>query len=254
MVKIKDIYREIDALAPFDSALEFDNSGFLIGDCNREVKKVLITLDATNETVKEAKEEGVDLILSHHPVIFTGLKKIEEGSVVERLIKEDIAIICAHTNLDMAKSGVNEALAEVLGLKEVEVLKDSDGMGRIGTLTEEMTAEDFVQMTARKLKTAVRYTVKDKIIKRVAVLGGGGQDYWKTAVKNRADAFVTGESKHHILLEAKEKNFLYIDAGHFATEVVVCRNLKKLLKSRFKDIDVVIAKQTPPFETFNIER
>ena len=123
MIKIKNIYEFIDSFAPFKDSMDFDNCGLLVGNINSEVNNVLVALDITNEVVEEAKKLGANLIISHHPVIFKPIKKIMSDSVVYNLIKNDIAAICAHTNLDMAEdTGVNTCLANALELKNLQPL------------------------------------------------------------------------------------------------------------------------------------
>ena len=127
MTTVKDIYNYIDSFAPFDSAEEWDNVGILIGSGSTEVTKALITLDITNETADEAKKIGAQLIISHHPVIFGGLKRLSSDSPVYRAAKYDISCLCAHTNLDKSPVfGVNTALAAAIGLVDCRPCENNE--------------------------------------------------------------------------------------------------------------------------------
>ena len=152
MVKVKDVYDFIDSLAPFDCAMDFDNSGLLVGNINLEVNSVLVSLDITNEVVNEAKSIGANLILSHHPVIFNSIKNIYSDSVVHNLIKGNISAICAHTNLDIANDiGVNTCLAKVLNIKNIKPLSvyKTEKYNKIVVFVPEENSKDIINTMAR---------------------------------------------------------------------------------------------------------
>ena len=238
---VKDVYEFLNKIAPFNSAAEFDNVGLLIGSMEKEVEKILVCLDLSTDVLNQAKNEKIDLIVSHHPVIFKNVKQILEKDLIYDVVKSEISVICAHTNLDIAKDGVSNCLAESLDLFEIEILKDSENFGRIGKLKEELSCDEFIKKVSKNLKTTIKAVRTTKKIKKVAVVSGAGENFLELAIKNCADAFVTGESRHHILIEAREKNFCLIDAGHFATEKIVCEKLKKILQREFKNCSFVNA-------------
>ena len=246
-ILVSDIFDYINNFAPFDSAEEFDNSGLLVGDMASKVENVLISLDLTQSVLNQAKQMGADLIVTHHPVIFEPLKKIGFGDLVGEVIASKMSVICAHTNLDKAIGGVNDCLARALELKKVEIFDNSSDYGRIGCLSEKLDCESFVEYVSQKLKIPVKATNCCGYVKNVAVLGGAGEFAWKEALAAGADAFVTGESKHHILLDAVAADFCFVDAGHFGTERVVCDGLRDVLKNKFKnEVNFVVASQKNP--------
>jgi dinuclear metal center YbgI/SA1388 family protein len=230
-MKIKDITNCIEELAPLHYAEDFDNVGLLVGNYNTEVSGVLVTLDTLEETVDEAIANDCNLIVSFHPIIFSGLKKINGNSYVERVvlkaIKNDIAIYATHTALDNVKNGVSGKICEVLGLQNPQTLipksniatQETIGMGMIGELSEEMTETDFLNFVKNTMKTdCIRHSeILGKSIKTVAVLGGSGSfaiDYAKT---QNADAYISADFKYHDFFKA-EKQILLVDIGHYESE------------------------------------
>lgn len=244
---VSDIFKCIDELAPFNTCEEFDNVGLLVGDAQKNVKNVLIALDLTSSVLNHAKNVNAELIITHHPIIFKPLKHIYNNDLIAQVINSEISVICAHTNLDKATDGVNDVLAEILELKDVRVLENSLGYGRIGCLDKKLSCDSFIKHVSKKLNTTVRATRFDRCVKTVAVLGGAGEFAWIDAKKSGADAFITGESKHHIFIEAKQNNFCFVDAGHFETEVLVCKALRDKLQYKFENqINFVVANQENP--------
>lgn len=249
-MKTIDILNFIDSFAPFNTALPFDNAGLLVGSGEKEIKKIGIVLDVTAEAAEYAAQNGIDLIVSHHPVIFNPLKKLETESVPYFLAKNDIAVISAHTNLDAAKGGVNDALAKALELEDITPLAEggSDGfppMGRIGTLKQPISDEKFAKFVAEKLSTKAKAVLGGRRISKVALCGGAGEDFIMPAVYAGADALVTADVKHHNLLLAKSLGLCLIDAGHFETENVVVPILAEKIAD-FSDTKTVVIPQFPP--------
>lgn len=249
MALVSDIYDLIDEIAPFDTAMDFDNVGILVGDRNQEVEKILVALDITNEVVNEAKFAGAQLIVSHHPVIFNGVKSIDANCVVYNMIQNGITAICAHTNLDSAANGVNKCLADALELKNLKPLSFYEAKGQkcvlglIGALKAEMNSKDFAVLVKNALNcNGVRYTAAEGAIKTVAVCSGSGGDLINKAVELGADAYVTGEIKHHEILIANENNICVVDAGHFKSEDVVVEPLVNFIKTKFKGVQVIKSK------------
>ena len=238
----------INTIAPFSTAQDFDNVGLLIGDLHSDFNRCIVCLDVTRNVFKQAVEEKANLIISHHPVIFNGLKAILKKDLLYDILKTKISIISAHTNLDVAQFGVSFNLAQAIELLDVQILEESMNFGRIGNLKKELECDEFIKHVSKKLKTTVKAVKSSKKIKRVAVVSGSGYFALKAAIKKGADALVTGESKHDILVEAFEKNFCFVDASHFATEVVITLPLVDILNKKFKDDEVVFfaAKEQNP--------
>ena len=237
---VQEIYAYLHSRAPFDTAEGWDNPGMLVGDPRREVSRVLVALDATAGAVDTAEAVCADLIVTHHPVIFAPLKKLSAQSIPYRLAAAGIDLIAAHTNLDKAEGGVNDTLAARLGLSDVVVAADE--YTRIGTLPEPMSARDFAAHVAAVLDTAVRYS-GDKTVQRVAVCGGSGGDFMLRC--HDADAYVTGEVRHHEWLAADHLNV--IEAGHYATEVPVVDTLAAWLTEAFPDLTVIPYRDGEPY-------
>ena len=182
-MKLIDLVSALDAHAPFSSALSFDNAGILCGDPQREIHRVLLSLDVTNEVIAEARAMGADLILTHHPALFTPQKKFSPSDRVYQLIESGIAAVAAHTNLDMAQGGVNDVLARAVGLTAISLWSGDDPafVSRCGILSESLPVASF----AARVKTAlnancVRFSDGGKPVRKVALCGGSGGDMWES--------------------------------------------------------------------------
>lgn len=233
---VKDIFNFTESFAPVSISAGFDNCGILVGDKNQKVTKVILALDITNDVVKEAKEKGAELIISHHPVIFSPLKKVEKDSVVYNLVKNDITALCLHTNLDLSPvMGVNTSLAKALDMENCSFVEDT--YAYIGELKESMTSKEFALLAKEKLGcNGIKYTDKDSV-KKICVSSGAGAEEILTAIDNNCDLFLTGEMKHHLYIEAIEKGIAVVEVGHFRSEDIVINPLKEMLKEKFPDID-----------------
>ena len=231
---VKDIFDFLNERAPFDTCEEWDNVGLLVGSGRLPATRVLVALDATDGALEAAKAIGADLIVTHHPVIFNAMKRLDADSFPYRLAAAGISAISAHTNLDKAMGGVNDVLAARLGLTDVEIA--ADGITRIGILPEEMSADAFAAHVAGALGMPVR-AAGNKPVKKVAVCGGGGGGFI-AACFGLADCFVTGEVKHHEWLYAAG-HINVIDGGHYSTEVPVVDTLCRWLTEEFPDLQVV---------------
>ena len=242
MSKVKDFYSFIDSIAPFDTQESWDNSGFLVGDGEKEVRKVLVALDVTEPVLNEAKEKDADLVISHHPVIFGALKELHPKNIAFLAAEKGIAVISAHTCLDVADGGVNDCLAKALGLKNVRKCGDELGLLRIGELDEELSCRDFVEQVGKKLGVGgIKYTPTEKMIKSVAVCGGSGAEFYTDAMSAGADAFVTANIKHNFFIDIRRAGFCVLDAGHFCTENTVIEPLAKRLAENFGDTEILVS-------------
>lgn len=242
MSTVTQIYNAIDRLAPFWLTMDFDNTGILVGDRNREVSCALLALDCTPAVVEQAKQLGAQLIITHHPVIFHPLKRVNEDAVVYQLIRSDIAVISAHTNLDIAQGGVNDALASAIGLRDcrgLELLNEQTGawLGRIGTLPEPLFPEAFAAHVKSCLNAAsVKFAAAPRAIHTVALCSGSGADCLDAAISAGADALLTSEVKQHEYLAAAAAGISIFDAGHFDTEDIVIEPLRDYLAKEIPDV------------------
>ena len=253
MATVREIYQYLDGLAPFSLQMDFDNAGFLVGRGDRQVARLLVSLDITEEVVAEAAELGCQLIVSHHPVIFFPAKSITDadptGRTLLSLTERQIAAVCAHTNLDAVHGGVNDALAQKLGLVQIEQLKQDGvdasgrpyGIGRVGnTAGIPMYAPAFAAFVKEALgANGVRYVDARRPVRRVAVGGGACADMLKDALAMGCDTFVTADVKYNGFLDAKALGVNLIDAGHYPTEQVVVPVLAKWLESGFPKVEVL---------------
>ena len=255
MATVREIYQYLDGLAPFSLQMEFDNAGFLVGRGERAVSKILVSLDVTEEVAEEAAELGAELIVSHHPVIFRPAKSVTDGDpdgrVLLALAEHRIAAICAHTNLDAVAGGVNDALAQKLGLVQIEQLHQDGvdgsgrpyGIGRVGSTTgAPMYAPAFAAFVKEALgANGVRYVDAGRPVRRVAVGGGACGDLMGDALAQGCDTFITSDVKYNGFLDARALGLNLIDAGHFPTENVICPVLAERLKRAFPGLEVRIS-------------
>ncbi|MBQ4333530.1 MAG: Nif3-like dinuclear metal center hexameric protein [Clostridia bacterium] len=239
---VQDIYDFLNEKAPFATAEEWDNPGLLVGSPQQAVTGILVALDATPGAIEAAAAMGANLMVTHHPVIFAPLKRLDAAGLPYRLAQAGIGLVAAHTNLDKAAGGVNDALAARLGLENVTVA--ADGYTRIGTLPAPMTAKDVAAHVAAALDTAVRYSGQHPVT-TVAVCGGGGGDFIGDCI-GVADAYVTGEVKHHEWLAAADR-IQVIEAGHYATEVPVVDTLCAWLEEAFPGLPVTPYRDGEPY-------
>ena len=233
---VKDLYAALEARIPRALSCEWDNDGLMCcPDAEKTVERVLVALDITAEVVKQAIEGGYDLIVSHHPLVFRPLKSVNPldavANKVIRLLCAGVSAMSFHTRLDAVSGGVNDALANSLGLREVTPFgNEGEEIGRIGFLERKMTVKEF----AEAVKTATgapAVTVSDGGVDvyRVAVLGGSGSDDVLAARAAGADTYLSGELGHHFLTDCPEWHMNLVAAGHFYTENLVCRVLKEML-------------------------
>lgn len=238
-MRIKDIIEFTESFAPLSSAMDFDNVGLLVGNENSEVKKAVVALDITDDVIDEALENEAQLIISHHPVIFDALKNIPENSIVYRLINNNLSALCFHTNLDLSPEfGVNTCLAEAVGVKNASFVEGE--CLYIGELENTTTNKAFAERVKNALNCeGLRYTLPYKSVKKVAVCSGSGGDLAVLAQANGADVLLTGEIKHHDILNANKLGIAIIDAGHFKTEDIVITPFTEKLKKEFSDIEFI---------------
>ena len=241
-MKLNNIVSFAQKIAPFETAAEWDNVGLLVGSPEWETDRVLLALDITPDVVEEARQKGANLIVSHHPVIFSPLHTLQPDHAAYRLAKYDIAALCLHTNLDRAEQGVNTALGAALELKNTTLYPEDFLL--IGEPNEPCSASAYAAFIKEKLHApSVRFT--EGTVTRVAVSSGGGGEGAELHEKYDFDAFVTGEMKHHQYLYAKQHRIAAFDAGHFSTEDVVIAPLKNLFAATFPAVEFLISEANP---------
>ena len=245
MTTVQEIESYLFRLAPRELMQSWDNVGLLVGDGHREVGKILVALDITAQVIEEAAAEGADLIVAHHPLINCAWHPLQairtgdpQGELVLSLIQKRISAICMHTNLDAAVGGVNDVLAETLGLQRIAPLSE-DGLGRIGVLPQPQTLEDFAAFLKECLgANGIRYADGGRLVHQVAVGGGACGEFAQLAASLGCDTFVTADLKYHDFQNAAGLKLNLIDAGHFPTEDVVCGMLVEALHREFPTITV----------------
>lgn len=248
-ITVQNIIDFMNTYSPFDTKCEWDNCGLLVGDASKKVNKIGFALDITNKAAEFAAENGIDLIISHHPVIFRPLPEVTKGAAVFTMIENGISAICAHTCLDKAVGGVNDALAAKLGFRAYPLSDSGDeSMVRIAEI-EETSGEIFAEYISRKLNAGVRLADSGKAIRKVALCGGSGCDFILNAVEAGCDAYITGDASHHNFLDALASGITLITAGHFETENPVMSILKNEIGKKF-DVETVLIPQCSPVKYF----
>ena len=253
MATVKDILNFIETLAPRCMKMDWDNVGLLCGSKTTAVTKILVALDPFEHVCREAAEIGAQLIVTHHPLIFRPLSAITDDSAITRgimcLCRHGISAINAHTNLDQAPGGVNDALAQTLGLSGAEVLNPCGvdesgrpwGLLRCGTV-EAQSLETFLPSVKKNLGCeGLRYVDGGKPVRKVAVGGGSCADGMMEAIGAGCDTFVTSDVKYNQFWEAQEHGLNLIDAGHFYTENPVVAVLADKIQAAFPEIEVKIS-------------
>lgn len=243
-MKIKDIYNYLDSIAPFDSAAEWDNCGLEVGLLESDVSRVVIALDVTDDVIDFAVEQGAQLVLTHHPLLFAPVAQIEANSLVYKAVRSGVTFIAAHTNLDKAAGGVNDCLAQKVGISNLRQ-SEADEFLKIGEI-DPCTPQEFALRVKNAFGGKVSFTENNTMIKTVALCSGGGGDLIDAAHREGADAFLTGEAKHHELLYANHVSTDLFVAGHYETEVIVCEALCDVLSQKFPKIEFVLYKGQAP--------
>ena len=233
---VRELYAFLEEKMPRSLSCDWDNDGLMVcPDDTKEVRRVLVALDITAAVAEQAIKEGYDLVVSHHPLIFHPLKAVAPGEAtvnkVIRLLTSGVSAMSFHTRLDAVAGGVNDVLANAIGLQNITPFgKNGEEMGRIGTLAEPMSLREFAERV--KAATGAEYVqISDagKLVSRVAVLGGGGAGESGAAEAAGADTYLTGDLRHDQLTEAPERGMNMVQGGHFFTENLVCNRIRDLL-------------------------
>ena len=263
MPTVKEIATAIEAAAPLCLQESYDNSGLQIGREGNSVDSVLVCLTPTEAIVNEAIERGCNLIVSHHPLLFRGLKRISDATATERIavqaIRHNISLYAAHTNLDSTAEGVSADIAQALGMTDVEPLVPtapgaSTGLGTIGEMPAPVPVLEFLRQLQKVFGVkALRYsaTTPKIVIRRVAVCGGSGSSFITDAIARGADAYVTGDLGYHDF-DSYGSEILLADIGHFESELGARKLLRSILEEAFPDLAVMTADcETNPVKTLS---
>lgn len=225
-MKVADICHIIEDFASLDKQESYDNSGLQVGDPQAEVSSVLLCLDINEAVMDEAIDLGCDMIISHHPLLFKGLKQVTGKTSIERVLikalQQGIAIYSGHTNVDAVREGVSAKMCEKLGLQQAVFLSEKtadSGLGMLATFPEAMSEDDFLALVKSTFQCAcLRHSAKlGKPIRKVALCGGSGAEFIALAKAAGADAYLTADLKYHDF-SAVDGSLLLVDAGHFETE------------------------------------
>ena len=255
-ILIKDFVNLMGEMIPARLAEEWDNIGLQVGRNEKEVRVILCALDFSAEVLEQASQVHADIIVTHHPAIFRGVKQFTDRdwhtALLLKAARKDIAVYSAHTNLDSVAGGVNDVLANLLGLENVEGLSGEDtleGIGRIGVLKEALELNAFAENVKKALKLEhVTVVPAGRLVCKVAICGGSGMDFLDCAVQAGADTYVTGDVKYHDAQEAQGKHINLIDATHQGTELPVVNELADRLALRLSrdgyTAKVLVAKET----------
>ncbi|WP_278961638.1 Nif3-like dinuclear metal center hexameric protein [Mitsuokella multacida] len=248
MVKCQVVMDALERIAPHHLAEDWDNPGLLVGSPDRQVSRILVALDVSDTVVRQAVHEGAEMIVAHHPLLFKPIKKIRTdeplGHRLQVLLQHDIAVAAAHTNLDIARGGVNDVLAEAIGLSKLSSFVitqqaesgQTESLGRIGTLPQPMAIRDFAEQVRKALPTEyVRFVdAGSRPVRKVALCSGAGAEFIAKAAAMGADAYVTGDVRYHDAQHAAELGMHVIDAGHFGTEFPVVASLAERLREELR--------------------
>ena len=270
MTKVIEIIDKIEDFAPKYLAEDWDPIGLSIGSKDQVVKKMMVALDLDENTLKEAKEKNIDFIFTHHPAIFNSLKTLNEEDSRRKeyidLIRSEISLYSAHTNIDAAENGMNDWLAEAIGLeKPYEIMdiayEDSNdsiyGMGRVASLEKPLTMPALIKKVKESFSIeSLRYsniTTESKLSK-IAILGGSGEKYYKQAIDLEAELYITGDISYHGAQDMMRDGLAFIDPGHFIENIFVekmTEKLKKWNKEENWSIEIIPAKSQKDVFKFN---
>jgi dinuclear metal center YbgI/SA1388 family protein len=271
-ITVADLIGALDQIAPFGMAESWDNVGLIVGDRDRTVESVLIGLDPTNRLLDEALDLGADTVVTHHPAIFKPIPSIDTGEssgrFLESALTHKLNIIACHTNFDAVCEGVNDILAELLGLQDISPLvpanapyPDSAGLGRVGCYAQPLKRNEFITrlLDVLELDTVQIAGKLPETITAVALCGGSGSEFAETAKRSGADLYISAEIKHNVARWAEENDFCVIDGTHYATEKpavgLLARKLREYGRAKKWNFEVSETEtEHPPFSTVDKNR
>lgn len=256
-MRIKDVISALECFAPLPLQEDYDNAGLQVGLTEAEVSGVLLCLDVTEDIIGEAEAKGCNMIVSHHPLLFRGLKQVSDANYVQRCvmaaIRKGVTIVSMHTNLDSAKGGVNYMIARHLGLQDVRLLGAHEvegvegGIGVVGTLPEALTAEQYIYKVKEEFRAGVVMTNEplERPVRTVAICGGAGSFMLGKAIAAGADAFLTGEMHYHEYF-GHEQEILISVIGHYESEQYTSQLLGEIIESRCPGVRTELGGNTNP--------
>ena len=244
-MKLNALLEFFEGIAPLHLQEAYDNAGLITGDRDMEITGVITCLDSTEEVIQEAIDQNCNVVVAHHPIIFSGLKNLTSANYIQKTIqlaiKNDIAIVAMHTNLDnVFQNGVNERIAKTIGLENLKILKPKDpadpsiGSGMIGDLPSPMDSLEFLRLLkANMAVNCIKYTkIHTNTIAKVAVAGGSGGFLLNDAIQQGADIFITADYKYHEFFDANSK-IIIADIGHYESEQFTIELLSELINDNF---------------------
>jgi dinuclear metal center YbgI/SA1388 family protein len=253
----RDIMKVIEATYPKHAALEWDNVGLLVGRTEKEVKKIYVALDATDEVIEQAVAANADMLITHHPLLFSPLKKITDehfiGGRVVKLLQHDISYYAMHTNYDVC--GMADISAAILGLDGAETLEVTDkesmeGIGKVGDFSDPMSLQSCGEFIKEKfqLDSVKVFGDLSSTVQRVAICPGSGKGMTELALEKNADVLVTGDIGHHEGIDAVAQGLAIIDAGHYGLEHIFIEDMANYLRKNVEGIVVETHEITHPFQ------
>lgn len=255
---VRDIFEIIEKRSPFEEALDWDNSGLLVGDFEADVHGIYLALDATDDVIENAKNARCDLIITHHPLIFTRISNVSEddhvGRRVKHIIEGGMSLICMHTNYDIY--GMAEYAADKLSLVKPKVLDvcgvndgEEVGIGRIGALAGEMSLKELAAEVKKVFGiTSVKvFGDADEPVRLAAICPGSGKSVVDTAIELGADVLITGDIDHHTGIDANMSSLCIIDAGHYGIEHIFMEEMEAYLKKELGDMRIICEPYSEPF-------
>jgi len=249
-LRVKDIKNLMEEYAPVQLKESYDNVGLMIGDINCEVSSILVALDCTLEVIEEAKKKGCNLIITHHPALFLKPSSITTDTLIGRkvleLVKYNINVYSSHTNLDSTVDGINDIVTKLLGFNKWSILSPCDnnplkkqvGIGRLVEFETPVTLKELCSLVKERLEASgIRYCGnEDKIIRKLAIINGSGQDFFDVARKHEVDCIITGDTTYHYVSDLGELGTTVIDGGHFETEWPAMKMAARNIEAKLREL------------------
>ena len=258
-MECKKVIEILEKQSPKSYACDWDNVGLLVGREDKEIQKIYIALDATDEAIEEAIANGADMLLTHHPMIFKGMKRVTQedfiGRRIIRLIQNDMVYYAMHTNFDVM--GMADLAADYLGISDTRVLEitsvsetGEEGIGRYGSLKKEMTVRECCEEVkqAFSLENVKVFGDLERKVKTAAISPGSGKSVISNALQAGVDVLITGDIDHHEGIDAVAQNMTVIDAGHYGVEHIFIPYVEQYLKREAKELEIAVQPLTFPFQ------
>ena len=258
-MECKKVIEILEKQSPKSYACDWDNVGLLVGREDKEIQKIYIALDATDEAIEEAIANGADMLLTHHPMIFKGMKRVTQedfiGRRIIRLIQNDMVYYAMHTNFDVM--GMADLAADYLGISDTRVLEitsvsetGEEGIGRYGSLKKEMTVRECCEEVkqAFSLENVKVFGDLERKVKTAAISPGSGKSVISNALQAGVDVLITGDIDHHEGIDEVAQNMTVIDAGHYGVEHIFIPYMEQYLKREAKELEIAVQPLTFPFQ------